>query len=118
MKNLIVLLGCFLANPLFSIDIRENGGGNSALAELMIPYFSNKPYRLTAGMKWKVSEPYKQYIKGSQGGKEEPAFYFTMQNGSVYFYDNKNLKKPLENLNKIIFNLFFFLFFCRHFESR
>ncbi|MBT9484625.1 S41 family peptidase [Sediminibacterium sp.] len=79
------------------IDIRENGGGNSALAELMIPYFSNKPYRLTAGMKWKVSEPYKQFMKGSQGGKEEPAFYFTMQNGSVYFYDNKDLKKPLEN---------------------
>lgn len=79
------------------IDIRENGGGNSALAELMIPYFSNKPYRLTAGMKWKVSEPYKLFMKGSQGEKASPAFYFTMQNGSVYFYDNTSLKKPLEN---------------------
>jgi len=82
------------------IDIRENGGGNSALAELMIPYFSDKPYRLTAGMKWKVSEPYKQFLKGTQGGKEEPAFYFTMQNGTVYFYDNTTLKKPTENLLK------------------
>jgi len=78
------------------IDIRENGGGNSALAELMIPYFSNKPYRLTAGMKWKVSEAYKRFMKGSQGEKAEPAFYFTMENGSVYLYDNKNLKQPLE----------------------
>ncbi|MDP3392287.1 S41 family peptidase [Sediminibacterium sp.] len=78
------------------IDIRENGGGNSALAELMIPYFSNKPYRLTAGMKWKVSEAYKKFMLGSQGEKAGPAFYFTMQNGSVYFYDNKLLKQPLE----------------------
>lgn len=79
------------------IDIRENGGGNSALAEMMIPYFSNKPYRLTAGMKWKVSEHYKQFIKGSQGVNAGPPFYFSLPNDSIYHYQVMDLKQPAEN---------------------
>ncbi|BDQ13164.1 S41 family peptidase [Sediminibacterium sp. TEGAF015] len=79
------------------IDIRENGGGNSALAEMMIPYFSNKAYRLSAGMKWKVSEHYKLFMKGSLGENAGPSFYFALPNDSIYHYQVKELQQPLEN---------------------
>lgn len=38
------------------IDIRENGGGNSELNDLLLAYITKKPYQQSSGRYWKVSE--------------------------------------------------------------
>ncbi len=45
------------------IDLRQNGGGNSALGDKLISYISDKPYRMAGGSKWKISDEYKTFIK-------------------------------------------------------
>lgn len=45
------------------IDLRQNGGGNSVLGERLIGYFSDKPYRMSGGSRWKVSDEYKAFIR-------------------------------------------------------
>jgi hypothetical protein len=45
------------------IDLRQNGGGNSVLGQSLLNYITNKPYRMGAGSKWKVSDEYKAFIQ-------------------------------------------------------
>jgi C-terminal processing protease CtpA/Prc len=45
------------------IDLRQNGGGSSVLGERLISYISDKPYRMSGGSRWKVSDEYKAYIR-------------------------------------------------------
>ena len=77
------------------IDLRENGGGNSQLGELLLNYFNTKPYRLSSGMKWKVSTHYKKFIELMKekydGGTA--AFYLALKNGDVQSFDQIQLKK-------------------------
>lgn len=77
------------------IDLRENGGGNSQLGEHLLNYFNTKPYRLSAGMKWKVSSHYKAYIRLMKekynGGTA--GFYQSMKNGEIFSFNNNELKK-------------------------
>lgn len=42
------------------IDIRENGGGNSELNDLLLAYITPTPYRQSSGRYWKVSDLSKQ----------------------------------------------------------
>ncbi len=49
------------------IDLRQNGGGNSVLGERLISYITSKPYRMGAGSLWKVSDEYKEFIRGQAG---------------------------------------------------
>ena len=42
------------------IDIRENGGGNSALNDLLLAYITKKPYQQSSGRYWKVSAEAKE----------------------------------------------------------
>ena len=42
------------------IDLRRNGGGNSLLGYSLLTYITDKPFRMGAGSKWKVSEEYRQ----------------------------------------------------------
>lgn len=42
------------------IDIRQNGGGNSELNDLLLSYITTTPYRQSSGRYWKVSELSKQ----------------------------------------------------------
>jgi C-terminal processing protease CtpA/Prc len=42
------------------IDIRENGGGNSDLNDLLLSYITKKPYQQSSGRYWKVSEHAKE----------------------------------------------------------
>ncbi|HJV18574.1 MAG TPA: S41 family peptidase [Sediminibacterium sp.] len=85
------------------IDLRENGGGNSQLGELLLNYFNTKPYRLSAGMKWKVSMHYKTYIQLMKekynGGTA--GFYQSMKNGEIFSFNNSELKK--NNLKPLVF---------------
>ncbi len=78
------------------IDLRENSGGNSALGEILISYFSKKPYRFSAGMKWKISEHYKEFLKSKPGGYNEAdnRFYNSQKNGDTYEYKVTELAIP------------------------
>ncbi len=54
------------------IDLRQNGGGSSVLGERLIPYISDKPYRMAGGSRWKVSEEYKEFIR--EQSKTNPVY--------------------------------------------
>lgn len=77
------------------IDLRENSGGNSQMGELLLRYFNTRPYRLSSGMKWKVSIHYKKYIELMKekydGGTA--AFYLALKNGDIKSFDQIQLKK-------------------------
>lgn len=77
------------------IDLRENGGGNSQMGELLLRYFNTRPYRLSSGMKWKVSIHYKKFIELMKekydGGTA--AFYLALKNGDIKSFDQIQLKK-------------------------
>ena len=82
------------------IDLRENSGGNSAWGNILISYFSSKPYQLASGMKWKISSHYKEYLKGmkkSGSADDDDSFYNSMKNGEIYTYKNTKLTVPQEN---------------------
>ncbi|HCL05768.1 MAG TPA: hypothetical protein DHW64_07320 [Chitinophagaceae bacterium] len=77
------------------IDLRENGGGDSQLGELLLRYFNRKPYIFAGGMKWKISAPYKTFLKGQANYNEaDNRFYMSQKDGETYVYINKELKKP------------------------
>jgi len=76
------------------IDLRENGGGDSQLGELLLRYFNRKPYIFAGGMKWKISAPYKTFLKGQVNYNEaDNRFYMSQKDGDTYVYINKELKK-------------------------
>ncbi|NRA52156.1 MAG: hypothetical protein HRU12_23755 [Phaeodactylibacter sp.] len=41
------------------VDIRENGGGDSGLNDLLLAYLTQSPYQQSSGRYWKVSSPAK-----------------------------------------------------------
>lgn len=45
-----------------AIDLRKNSGGNAIIAHLLISYFNTKPYSLSGGRYWRVSQRYKDYL--------------------------------------------------------
>lgn len=77
------------------IDLRENGGGNSAFGEMMAAYFTTKPYRFAGGMKWKVSEHYKAFIRKT--GSNDSA-YLSRPNGYLFTFNAKAKKHPVNPL--------------------
>ncbi len=52
--------------PNFIVDLRNNSGGNSALADLLVSFISTKPYSLMGKRYWKISQSYKNYQAGNQ----------------------------------------------------
>ncbi|MGI4875600.1 MAG: S41 family peptidase [Janthinobacterium lividum] len=70
------------------VDLRQNGGGNSALAQLLLGYLTTKPFRMTGGVKWKVSQEYKdqltQRLQGADAQSQAVyASYFAAAPGSL-----------------------------------
>lgn len=49
------------------IDIRENGGGDSGLNDLLLSYITTKPYQQSSGRYWKVSEESKKAYSENKG---------------------------------------------------
>ena len=45
------------------IDLRQNSGGNSGFADLLLPYLTEKPYRLSTAKHWRLSTSYRKYAK-------------------------------------------------------
>jgi len=67
------------------IDLRRNGGGNSALGETLLNYITDKPFRMQGGVKWKVSQEYKNQLSKGMNAEavESMAYYMNAENGSV-----------------------------------
>ncbi len=64
-----------------AIDIRNNSGGNSLLADLLLSYITTKKYTLMGGRKWKISERYKEYLKLKGDTVNE---YLKKENGTLW----------------------------------
>jgi C-terminal processing protease CtpA/Prc len=43
------------------VDLRQNSGGNSELGDKLLEYITTKKYRMAAGIKWKISQTYKDF---------------------------------------------------------
>jgi hypothetical protein len=81
------------------IDLRKNGGGNSALAEMLLGYITDKPFRMAGGVKWKVSQEYKdqlnEKLKGE--GPQKMAYYFNAINGTTISNSGDRPDRPTFN---------------------
>ena len=81
------------------VDIRNNGGGNSSLNDLLLNYLTNKSYRQSSGRYWKVSRQVKEQIKNDSlwFGFLDSTFlnqYLKAKDGSIIEELNFNLTKP------------------------
>jgi len=81
------------------IDLRKNGGGNSILGQMLLSYITDKPFRMTGGVVWKVSQEYKdqlnEKLKGE--GPQKMAYYFNAKNGSVISGSGDKPLPPVHN---------------------
>lgn len=84
----------------WAIDLRDNSGGNSILADLLISYFNSNDYSLMGKREWKISQQYKEYLL-SQGDSTNE--YLSKPNGTLWELGNCKPGKPkFENNN--VFN--------------
>jgi hypothetical protein len=81
------------------IDLRRNGGGNSALAETLLGYLTDKPFRMTGGVRWKVSQEYKDQLNErlKDEGAQKMGYYFSATNGSIISDNGGKPVKPVSN---------------------
>lgn len=77
------------------IDLRNNGGGNSVLTEILLGYITEKPFRMTGGVKWKVSQEYKDRIRGDTS--QRMSYYLNAKNGTLIENKAGNVQKPIAN---------------------
>ncbi|MEM6370955.1 MAG: S41 family peptidase [Myxococcota bacterium] len=52
------------------IDLRENGGGNTSIAETLLNRITRRPYRVFAAKRWRVSEEMKTFVGGQSTHQE------------------------------------------------
>lgn len=88
--------------PGLIIDLRQNGGGNSVLGERLIHYISDKPYRMGGGVRWKVSDEYKEFIR--ERAKTNPVYasgsfqnYLNYKTGDIISGTSGAPRKPGKN---------------------
>ena len=84
------------------IDIRENGGGDSSLNDLLLSYITEKPYRQSSGRYWKVSQNAKDAYSSASVytrifGKKFMNAYMSEPNGSVIEELDGNLQQPIKS---------------------
>jgi C-terminal processing protease CtpA/Prc len=81
------------------IDLRLNGGGNSSLGEMLLGYITDKPFRMAGGVRWKVSQEYKnqlnERLKGE--GPQKMDYYFNKPNGYIFESAGATPEKPAKN---------------------
>lgn len=75
------------------IDVSRNGGGNSAVGDMMTDFFYNKPYR-GYQCNWKRSDEYLALTK-SWGIKDD--FYASQPVGKVIHFDSENQNVSADN---------------------
>lgn len=81
-----------------AIDIRDNSGGNSIFADLLISYFYSKNYTLMSKKEWKISQPYKNYLIASGDTTSE---YLSKTNGTIWKFGSCEPQKPLFENNNV-----------------
>ncbi|MEP5255579.1 MAG: S41 family peptidase [Winogradskyella arenosi] len=82
------------------IDIRENGGGDSSLNDLLLSYITTTPYRQSSGRFWKVSTLAKEIYNSNSAfeklfGKAFLMTYNEAENQSIIEDFEDNLVKPI-----------------------
>lgn len=78
------------------IDLRDNGGGDSGLGELLISYFTGKSYRNVSAVKIRISK-HGRAVAAMYG----QAYSFdTAMDGTVYEHTVKDLTKPMNRSNR------------------
>ena len=96
------------------VDLRRNGGGNSALGDRLLSHFTTKKYRMAAGMKWKISQQYKdhynslpvemQYLRDNDLEKK----YMKGKKGT-FIEEKSELVTPKERANRYNGNVYFLI---------
>lgn len=82
------------------IDLRKNLGGNSQIADLLISYFNDKPYSLSGGRFWRVSQRYKDFLT-AQGDSGHS--YHKKENNTILDYRKCGPHEPLFVNNSLLF---------------
>ncbi|WP_316757003.1 S41 family peptidase [Pedobacter aquatilis] len=82
------------------IDLRKNLGGNSQIADLLISYFNEKPYSLSGGRFWRVSQRYKDFLT-AQGDTSNS--YHKKENNSILDYRKCGPHEPMFVNNSLLF---------------
>ncbi len=67
--------------PAIAIDLRQNSGGDSMLADVLLSYLTKKKYNLMGKRYWKVSREYKDYLR--QNG-ETGSEYLNQPDGTIW----------------------------------
>ncbi|WP_162799951.1 S41 family peptidase [Pedobacter jeongneungensis] len=89
------------------VDLRRNAGGHSQLAQTLLGYITNKPYLMTGGVRWKVSQEYKEQLNKNMNGRgaEKMGYYFQAVNRSILSDTNINAtssqRNPLRHTGKL-----------------
>jgi C-terminal processing protease CtpA/Prc len=80
------------------IDLRENGGGDSQLGDKLLQHITDKPYRMSGGVVWKISQEYKDYIGKLDSTQQAQMTYYTeRQNGDFLTGGEEAPEKPKDN---------------------
>ncbi len=82
----------------WAIDIRDNSGGNSILADLLISYFNTNEYALMGKREWRISQQYKNELI-SQGDTANE--YLSKSNGTIWEIGDCAPQKPMFVNNNI-----------------
>lgn len=64
-----------------AVDIRDNGGGNSLLGEVLFGFITPKEYQMQGYRKWKVSQQYKDHLVANGNSSDE---YLQKETGSIW----------------------------------
>ena len=81
--------------PYFIIDMRNNGGGNSRLGEILYSYLSQDSYE-DGKMYVKMSEPIQQWYRSERTDHPLYTFVDTSQTGSLMLYPDTSRVRPIE----------------------
>ena len=77
------------------MDLRENGGGNSALGESLLSYLTNKPYKMADRKEWKASHAYRDFVKSNTRFRPSPR-YLEAKDGEIVVLKDEMIK-PVNN---------------------
>jgi len=79
------------------IDLRRNGGGNSALGYRLLTYITDKAFRMAAGSKWKASEEYRTskntYLTSAANNDNHVKKFLSMEEGEILTMESKNASR-------------------------
>ncbi len=64
-----------------AIDLRNNSGGDSMLADVLLSYLTDEKYKLMGTKNWKVSQQYKDHLIANGNSKHR---YLEHDNGSIW----------------------------------